>query len=58
MIKEQLSFLVTSLFQGSVPALANFLIDSNNLSLKDIRTIKQFIEKKEQEIGDRIDRDN
>ncbi len=55
MLKEQLSFLVTDLFKGSVPALTNFLIDSNNLSLEDIRTIKQFIEKKEQEFGNRDD---
>ena len=55
MIKEQLSFFVSDLFHGSVPALTNFLIDSNKLSLKDIRTIKKFIEEKEKEFGDSDD---
>jgi BlaI family transcriptional regulator, penicillinase repressor len=50
MIKEQLSFFISNMFNDSVPALTNFLIDSNDLSLKEIQSIKKFIETKEQEL--------
>ena len=50
MIKKELSFFVSDIFNNSVPDLANFIIDSNNLSLQDIKNIKQFIEKKEHEL--------
>ena len=51
MIKNELSFFISELFDGSVPELTNFLIDSNNLSLTEIQAIKNFIEQKEKELG-------
>ena len=47
MIKDELSFFITDLFDDSVPAFANFLIDANNLSLVEIESIKEFIDEKE-----------
>lgn len=55
MIKEQLSFFISNMFQDSVPALTNFLIDSNELSLQEIQSIKKIIENKEQELGGKND---
>ena len=52
MLKEELSFFVRDLFNGSVPDMASFLIDSNNLSLKDIQNMKQFLNEKEKELGE------
>jgi BlaI family penicillinase repressor len=50
MIKNELSFFISELFNGSVSEMANFLIDSNNLSLGEIQKIKNFIEQKEKEL--------
>jgi len=51
MIKNELSFFISELFNNSVPELINFLIDTNNLSLLEIQDIKNFIEQKVKELG-------
>lgn len=50
MIKNELSFFISELFNGSVPELTNFLINANDLSLDEIQKIKIFIEQKEKEL--------
>lgn len=50
MVKAEMSSLVTRIFDGSVPALANYLINSHGLNLKEIETIKELLDKKEQEL--------
>ena len=50
MVKAEMSSLVSRIFDGSVPALANYLINSHGLSLKEIETIKKLLDKKEQEL--------
>jgi BlaI family penicillinase repressor len=51
MIKDELSLFVSRAFHGSVPALANFLIDSNNLGQEEIQAIKELLDKKAKELG-------
>jgi len=47
MVTTELAAFVSQIFHGSVPELASFVIDSHNLGLKEIQTIKQLLEKKE-----------
>ena len=50
MVKAEMSSLVSRIFDGSVPALANYLINSNDLSLKEIKNIKSLLDQKEREM--------
>ena len=50
MIKSEMSQLVSRMFSGSIPAVANYLIKSGELSLKEIEKIKELLEKKEAEL--------
>ena len=50
MMKAELSGIASQMFQGSVPALANFLIDTNNLELKEIESIKELLNEKEKKL--------
>jgi predicted transcriptional regulator len=50
MIKSEMSQLVSRMFNGSVPALANYLIQSEGLSLSEIETIKKLLDEKEAEL--------
>ncbi|MFC1568794.1 BlaI/MecI/CopY family transcriptional regulator [bacterium] len=50
MIKTEMSSMVSRIFHGSVPAFANFLFDSENLSLEEIEQMKTLLEKKEAEL--------
>jgi len=50
MISRELQFYIAELFDGSVPALARFLIKTNDLSIKEIKTIKAYIEAREKEM--------
>ena len=52
-VKTEMSQMLTKMFKGSVPALANYLINSENISLKEIQTIKQMIASKEQELKEK-----
>ena len=47
MIRSEMSRVVSRMFEGSVPALANFLINSENLSLDELKEIKSILDKKE-----------
>ena len=50
MIKSEMSQLISRKFSGSIPALANYLINSENLTLKEVETIKALLDKKETEL--------
>jgi predicted transcriptional regulator len=50
MVKTELSTLVSRVFDGSVPAMANFLFNSENLSLSEIKSIKSFLDRKESQL--------
>ena len=50
MAQMELSQLVSRVFHGSVPALANFLMDSDNLSLQEIQDIKDTLDQKERQL--------
>lgn len=50
MIKSEMSQLVFRMFDGSIPAFANYLIKFENLSLKEIESIKKLLDDKEAEL--------
>ncbi len=50
LVRNETSSLISRLFSGSAPALANFLIDEENLSLQDIQKIKALLDEKEQQL--------
>lgn len=50
MVERETSSLVSRIFHGSVPALANFLIDSDSLTLDEIAKIKKAISQKEKDL--------
>lgn len=47
MAKAELTQMVSRVFHGSVPAMANFLLDEDNLSLNDISDLKKLLDQKE-----------
>lgn len=53
MVNTEFSFFLSRVFKGSVQSMANFLINSGDLDLEDIQTIKEFIEKREKELRSR-----
>ena len=50
MINSEMSHLVSRMFSGSIPAVANYLIKSGDLSLKEIEKIKKLLDEKEAEL--------
>ena len=50
MINSEMSQLVSRMFSGSIPAVANYLIKSGDLSLKEIEKIKKLLDEKEAEL--------
>ncbi len=56
MVQAETNNLVSRIFQGSVPALANFLIDSQDLSLKEISEIKRLLDEKENELKNKTEK--
>jgi predicted transcriptional regulator len=50
MIQAEMSSLISRVFDGSVPALANSLLSLDNLSLEEVREIKKLLRRKEQEL--------
>lgn len=50
MVQVETTNLVSRIFHGSVPALANYLIDSQDLSLVEIKEIKRILAAKENEL--------
>ncbi|MBN2414065.1 BlaI/MecI/CopY family transcriptional regulator [candidate division KSB1 bacterium] len=49
-VKSEMKNMVSRVFNGSVPALANYLIDSEDLSLEEIQKIKELLNKREQQL--------
>jgi len=49
-VRSEMSGVVSRIFNGSVPALANYLINSENLSLEEIEKIKKLLHQKEKEL--------
>ena len=50
MVRTEMSLLLSRIFNDSVPALASHLINSADLSLKELEMIKEILKKKETEI--------
>ena len=50
MVKRELSGLVSRIFDGSVPAIAGYLINSSDIDLKEIETIKKLLQAKAEEL--------
>ncbi|MBN1480764.1 BlaI/MecI/CopY family transcriptional regulator [candidate division KSB1 bacterium] len=50
MARHETRSLISRVFNGSAPALANFLIDQEDLNLNDIRQIKKLLDEKEAEL--------
>ena len=46
-IRSEMTQVVSRMFEGSVPAMANFLINTENLSLDELKEIKSILDKKE-----------
>jgi BlaI family penicillinase repressor len=46
-IRSEMARVVLKMFEGSVPAMANFLINTENLSLEELKEIKFILDKKE-----------
>ena len=51
-IKTEWTSFVSRIFDGSVPALANYLIDTEDITLEEIRDIKALLLQKEKELKD------
>jgi BlaI family penicillinase repressor len=50
MVKSEFAFFLSRVFDGSIQALADFLMDSDNLDMKDLEAIKMLVDKKEKEL--------
>ena len=46
-IRSEMARVVSRMFEGSVPAMANFLINTENLNLDELKEIKSILDKKE-----------
>jgi len=55
MVNAELSHLARRVFRGSIPAMANYLINMKNLSREEIHFLKKAIEEKESSMKDRDD---
>ena len=49
-IRAEMSSMVSRIFDGSIPALANYLISLENLDLDEIQQIKELLNQKEKEL--------
>jgi BlaI family transcriptional regulator, penicillinase repressor len=47
MVRTETQSLISRVFHGSAPALANFLIDQEELNFEDIQKIKKLLNEKE-----------
>jgi len=50
MVDSEMSHLVSRVFHGSVPAMANHLLRSDSLTLEEIEAMKAFLAEKEAEL--------
>lgn len=49
-VKSEMSNVLSRMFHGSVPALANYLVNSETLSLEEIKKIKKLLHEKEKKL--------
>ncbi len=49
-VKVEIASLVSRIFQGSIPAVANSLLSLENLTLDEIDEIRELLARKEEEI--------
>ena len=49
-VETEMSNFLTRIFDGSVPALANYLINSGKVTLDEIEKIKKLLNEKEREL--------
>jgi len=52
MVRGEMSSLVSRVFKGSIPALANSLLSLDDVSLEEVREIKKLLAQKERELKD------
>ena len=50
MVRVEMKSVVSRVFDGSIPALANYLINSESLSLEEIESIKELLREKERKL--------
>lgn len=50
MVKAEVNHIVSRVFRGSLPALANYLINSEEIGFNEIAAIKKLLDKKESEL--------
>jgi predicted transcriptional regulator len=50
LVKAEMSSLVSRVFDGSVPALANSLLSLEGVTLEEVREIKALLDNKEKEL--------
>jgi BlaI family penicillinase repressor len=50
LIKTEISLLASRMFNDSLPAFANYLFNSEGISLKEIEMIREILDKKETEL--------
>ncbi|MBN2781375.1 MAG: BlaI/MecI/CopY family transcriptional regulator [Candidatus Marinimicrobia bacterium] len=53
MLQRETEHLISRVFRGSAPALANFLIAEEDLSLDDIQHIKALLKEKEAQLREK-----
>jgi len=51
LVRAEMTALVSRVFDGSIPALANTLLSLDDLTLDEVRRIKKLIDEKERELG-------
>lgn len=49
-VKSEMKQMVSRIFNGSIPALANFLLNSDEVGLDEIQAIKKLLNEKENEL--------
>jgi predicted transcriptional regulator len=53
MVRGEMSSLVSRVFHGSIPALANSLLSLDDVDLEEVQKIKKLLDRKEKELKDR-----
>jgi predicted transcriptional regulator len=49
-VKSEMEQMVSRIFNGSIPALANFLLNSEEVGMDEIQAIKKLLNEKETEL--------
>ena len=50
MVKTEMKQVVSRIFHGSIPALATYLINSDEIKADEIKAIKKLIDEKESQL--------